>query len=128
MIDDAIYTLLTTDPTVSGIVGDKVFPNFVPIDTPLPAISYRRLAVTDRAIYHNGIRPGAKSRYQFMCITLKPIDSKTLSEGVRTLFNGFSGTVGSDLIYVASIVNEVDLSDKDLGFTVAIDVLFTHKE
>lgn len=46
-IGKAIYSILSSNVTVSGYVGTKIFPVIIPAETQLPTIIYERSAVSD---------------------------------------------------------------------------------
>jgi hypothetical protein len=42
MVNKAVYYILKNDPTLSGLVGSKVYPNVVPEETKAPAVVFSR--------------------------------------------------------------------------------------
>lgn len=128
MIDDAIYSLLSGESTITDIVSTRIYPSFAPIDSTIPLVVYRKVSTTGRSVPHSGAAGIARSQYQFSCVATTAIQSKQLADAIRGLLHGYSGTIDEDRIFVAQAVNEIDLSDEELGFAVALDVLFTHAE
>ena len=45
-ISKHIYTVLTADPTVSGLIGDRIYPLGTKVETALPFVVYERNTVT----------------------------------------------------------------------------------
>lgn len=128
MIDEAIRSILENTTALTNIVGTRIYNTRPPQDAARPLLVFSRVSVTDRALYHKGHRAAARTRVQFSCLADSALQAKRISAAVRGALHGYSGTVGGDRIFIAQAVSEVDLVSEDLGFMVALDIVFTHAE
>jgi len=129
MIDEALYSLLTGDSGVSSYVGNRVYPGHLPQSETLPAIAFFRVDGSGRTVSHSGASSVAGGIFQISCLALTSLEAKHVAEAVRRKMHGFSGTVGSEKIYLARLINEVDLFDPDLPeYHVALDFELTYEE
>jgi hypothetical protein len=115
-IEQVLYKLLTDDSTVSGLVGTRIYPQFVPQGASMPAITYQQISGI-RDFTHSGPVDLASLRFQVNCWSLNYTQARALADAVRTALNGVSGKKvtgqNSDKhhIYVIILAGEVDLTD-----------------
>lgn len=47
MIEDAIYSILSADPAVAGVVGTRIFPVMMPEQVGYPALSFQTISADE---------------------------------------------------------------------------------
>lgn len=109
-IESALYAILAADVTVAGLVGTRIFPNVVPQDQSLPAISYQRIA-TSRVWSLEGPSGLAQPTFQVNCLAATYDALRTLSAAVRAALDGYSGTASSVAVSVIRLIDEGDLPE-----------------
>lgn len=85
-VEEAVRTILLADPTVSGIVGTRIFPIQLPLICEFPAISYLKPS-------NPFSRISGRPRVQIDCWTEDYLECLTLAKAVETALDGYSGTV-----------------------------------
>ncbi len=115
-IREAIYSLLTTDPTIANLAGDRVHPGGLPQDPDYPCVSYVVAGRDDvRHLQGNGktteirIRVSAWSRLE--------IEAARVAEAIRSRLVDYRGLVGAVKILGCSLIDEVDLPEKPTSGT-----------
>lgn len=82
----AVYSDLSRDPTVSGLVGTRIYPRMIPQDADLPAIAY--LIPSDpREHTHDGGRT-KRTRIQIICLGSTYAQAKSVAAAVEARFDG----------------------------------------
>jgi len=97
MIGDVIFSLLSNDATVSGLVGTKIFPYVAFENNVYPYIVYEQVGLepTDTK---DGVSELDVVIYDIEIYTKNPADLTTLSNAVRDALDRYSGTVNTKLI------------------------------
>lgn len=103
----AIVTILLGDATVTGLVGDRIYPVYVPQNTPMPAITIQRISAP-RVHTFDGPSGMVKSRYQFNSWGTTYGSVEQVVEALRLAIDGFVGTVGGRVIQGISSDDEGD--------------------
>lgn len=119
MIQEALYTHLSTDPVVAGLAGARIYPLMIPQHvyneaTRLPCLVYQRLGV-DR-------RPTFCSSEGLIATTVR-IDSYARSLGaaaqlgaaVRESLIDYTGAMGAVTVKKVLMETELDLLDVEPG-------------
>lgn len=128
VIEEALYTRLTSVSTVSDLVGTRVYPLHLPQNPTYPAVTYSRVS-TRRGMTHDGPGDMAWPRFQFDCYGLSYSVAKAVANAVRVTLNGFSDLVDGVDICAIFFLNEVDDFNDDVEvFRVAVDFRVIHKE
>jgi hypothetical protein len=128
MIDDGLATKLLATTSITNLVSTRIYPVRAEQDTPAPLLVFSKVSASDRRIHHTGKTPAARSVFRFSCVGRTALEAKTLGDAVRAVFHGFKGSMGSDSVILARVLNEVDIDDRDLGIASLIDIEFFHKE
>lgn len=128
MIDDGLATKLLATTSITNIVSTRIYPMRAEQTASLPLLVFSKVSASDRRIHHTGKTPAAKSVFQFSCVGRTALEAKTLGDAVRATFHGFKGSMGTDSVILARVLNEVDIDDRDLGIASLIDIEFFHKE
>ena len=106
-IEEAVYTILSGNGTVAGLVSTRIYPLAAPQDVALPAIAYQR--ISDRAWNaHDGSVELARCRVQITCMDDDYAGAKALAAAVKAALNGYNGTASTVRIYGALLDNELD--------------------
>lgn len=97
MIGDVIFSLLSNDATVSGLVGLKIYPYIGKDNIVYPYIIYDQTSLqpTDTK---DGVSELDVVSYDIEIYTKNPADLTTLSNAVRDALDRYSGTVNAKLI------------------------------
>lgn len=102
MIETGIYKLLLADPTVSALVGKRVFYQAMPENTKLPAIVFW-IVTSDSEFTLDGPDSLTARRYQFDAYASEAFAARALIEAVRDAIEGIhtlpDGTVVQSAIH-----------------------------
>lgn len=129
MIEKALFQKLSTTAAITAIVGNRIYPVFLPEKTPVPAIVFLRVSTEGAAISHTKSSGKLTSSFEVGCYGKDIQVAKNLAKLVRNALSGFSGTVAGLVIHRAEVQNEFDDYDFDTGlFTVPVEVALTHDE
>jgi hypothetical protein len=112
MIEDGLETYLKAQPTVSAIVGTRVYPIRKPkVKSKLnPYIVYRR-EDTDRVFSLTGFSGLTEATIQIGCWADTYGAAKRLADAVRLVVDGYAGLMGAYTVQMAKIDHENDTSD-----------------
>lgn len=80
-ISTAIFSRLSGDATVSGLVGTRIYPQTLPQEPTYPAITYDR--VSTRAIQCRGNGSYKASRWQFDCYAITYLGAEALGQAIE---------------------------------------------
>lgn len=113
-IEEAIFYILRWDPTVSGLISSRIYPEIIPQNTLLPAVYYTQiagprqhtLAATDDMV---------PSRWQLTVVADTYTELRGISDALRGVLDSYSGTVGTVVIQCSHMINENDLMDVQPG-------------
>lgn len=106
-IEAALYSKLTGDATLSGLMSSRWYPLWLPQDPTLPAGVYRRVT-TSQDMAHDGAIDIEWLRMQLDIYAESFADVREVANAVRDCINGFSGTVDSTKVWSVIFDNEVD--------------------
>jgi len=127
-IEQALYSILSNDGTVSGLVSTRIYPLLIPQDSALPAVQYQRIS-TQRVNPHAAASTLARARFQVTSIAANYDTVCSVADAIRGALDGYMGTAASVRIDGAMMENELD----EYGLTNDIyiirqDVIFWHGE
>lgn len=107
-IEKAIVSILSNASAVTGIVGSRIFPLFVPQPAKdnLPAITYQQIS-GPRDHVMSGPTGLVNARFQINCWSKTYKGLREFANAVRTTLDGYSGTVLGTVIQ-----NNVKLLDE----------------
>lgn len=111
MIEEVLHTRLSGFAGLATLVGDRVYPNIMPQNVTLPAVSFRR--VTSRRERAMVADPGiVRGRFQFDAWASTYDAARDVREQIRLALERWDTTVDTavDTIFVES---EVDLYEDD---------------
>jgi len=107
MIEKALFTHITTDSTITALMGTRLFPNKIPQGQPLPAAEYKQEA-GKREHMMSGPAGMVDSQYTITCYGSTYAAAKELAEAVRKRLDGFRGVVEGITIDVMMLIDELD--------------------
>ena len=127
MIDNVIYTLLSTDTDVSALVGDRINPNFAPGEPEVyPYITFK-LEEREPTDTKDGKSCLDLLLYEIEIWTKKPADSKDLGIKVQNVLDRFTGTVDGDEIQSSKMMgNETGYTDTNRVYLTVQMYVFRH--
>lgn len=114
MIEQTVYTVLTTNPAVQAIVGTKVYPLVIPEEADVPAVVYQKVGtlVVNSLDGFSGLE---SIRLQFSCYAKTLFQAKQLAQSVSAALNGSA---------VLKCVRTMEMDDQDAetkSFRVIVD-------
>lgn len=113
-LEAAIYSVLSSDATITGLVGGARAPRISPIHRSqgksVPAIVYQQISSNDEVTCDGHIGPRT-DRVQIVSWDDDPAGARTLAEAVRSALVAASGSHGSVTIRYCSFEDEGDAYD-----------------
>lgn len=122
MIEEALYTHLTTHAGLTALVGDRVYPLALPGGVTLPAVTYQRIS-GPRERSHDGRRL-AHPRYQVTVWAETYLAARAVAEQVRLALDGFVGQLGGTVQATALLEDDRELRDPQTTW-VQVPIDFT---
>lgn len=124
-LESHIFTLLTTAPAVTAIVGARVFPKVLPPKTRLPALTFERVSGNYDADLE-GVTGTANPRIQVSCWAMGYEQAKDLAKAVRTAMNAATDAANG---FTALTLSDGDLyEDAQHYHCVWVDFSTWHEE
>ena len=107
IFDEALKTLITSDPGFVQLAESRLYPLIIPQDATLPAVAFQEIGA-DPLHAHDGPNDLMVTRIQFTLDAKSSREVKTLAKVLRGILDGYKGTVGG--IQITSILweNEID--------------------
>lgn len=110
MIERAVYSLLSSNPEVTGFVADGVFPLIAPQGTRLPYVTYQRVA-TETMHTFDGADGLVMAQVEVNAIASTYKEAKDLSQAAHEALQDFNGVEGMD--FIEDITRESQREDHD---------------
>jgi len=115
ILEEGIAAFLIADATIGALVGDRIYPLFIPQGATLPCITYQRIS-TPRIVTHDS--SGATGdlthpRFQFDAWATTQKEAKQIADGLRTVLHGKRGAMGGVTIRSALAENEAPEFDQE---------------
>ena len=118
-IEDAIYSLLSSDGPLSALVGTRIDPLLVPQGVAMPAVSYEQLP-SRRDDTLGGPTGLVQSQWEFTCWSDLYSQARAVADALRQAVAGFSGTVVGVVIQaIMAPSDEHDVPANPAGKNVA---------
>ena len=119
---------LLSQPTVSALIGDRLYPARLPQGVTLPAVTYQWIARVASVTYE-GAADLARGRIQIDCWATSYAAMVSLAKAIRAALSGYRGAMGATPITNARVVNEVDLPDPEPAlWRRMVEVVLWHRE
>lgn len=114
MIAPGLFTLLTSDVTISGLIGTRMYPVRAPQNKPFPLVTYT--PITGTRFHHSEGGAGLSGpRIQIDCWGESYADAKNTADAIRKVLDGYSGAAGDETIQGAFFDSERDSFEPDAG-------------
>ena len=107
-LETGLYSALSADATVSGLVGARIYPEIMPFDVTYPAISYQRIS-TARYQTLESVDDFTQVRIQVDCWDSTYSGVKALANAVKNAIDGVR-TLGSQAVHHCFMDSMNDLS------------------
>ena len=124
--DAAMYTILKSDSTVTGLVGYRIYPSeAVPKSAPLPYITYERTG--DRPVQlMGGVADLYTTYYDVDIFSKSKLELNSIENAIIGALRDYSGTVASTVVqwifiedsYYVGFDEEVETYNHAIEFTV----------
>lgn len=115
--EKVIYALLKADPALAALVGDRIYPGFVPMGKPLPALAYNQVSRVESSKL--GLRGGTvvvRSRIEVTAQAKTYPSKKAVLDAVRAACKNRQGLIaGVEVDSVLVDTTGPDLRDDDAG-------------
>lgn len=132
-LQESLVAYLRANATVATLVADRLCPAIIPMDWPLPALAYQRIA-SDEDLTHNGLRTWGRTRIQFTAQAKSYAEATAVINAVKDALRGFRGqmSAGGVEVHGAFCENDVDSfgseGDELDRATVRVDIVFVHRQ
>ena len=118
-IENAIYSMLSSDGPLSALVGTRIDPLLVPQGVAMPAVSYKQLP-SSRDDTLGGPTGLVRSQWEFTCWSDLYSEARAVADALRQAISGFDGTVSGVVIQaVQAPSDEHDVPANPAGKDVA---------
>jgi hypothetical protein len=94
-LEDGLVARLLSDASIAGYVSARIWPDTMPPNAVLPAVTYQRIATTRPAYAHNGPSGYVVARLQIDCWALDRNGANDVGDAVRKNLDGYRGWVGN---------------------------------
>lgn len=116
-VECALYDILVNYPAVNMLVDTGIYPNIVPQDASMPAITYQQISGPRHHDLNNTIGM-VNARYQFTCWAETYAEAKEVAAAVRLALDNYSGTSLETVIDIIHLDNEGDMPEMMAGADV----------
>ena len=109
VLEEGIAAFLIADGAIGAVVGDRIYPMFIPQGATLPCLTYQRIS-TPRIVTHDSSGATgdlASPRFQFDAWAETQKEAKAISDVLRGVLHGKTGAMGGVTIRAALAENEV---------------------
>lgn len=114
-VEQALYSRLTAHAGTSAIIGKKVYPNLLPQDVTLDAITYQRISAT-RTPAMGADSDAAYARFQVSSWSSTYSGAKALAAQVQDALQRWSGTAGGTTVLEVFLLNELDIYEDETKY------------
>jgi hypothetical protein len=126
-VETELFTRLTTYPGLNALVGTRVYPNKLPQDPTLPALSYRRVSAVRPSAMGSDIGL-ARARFQVDVWAATYASARAVAEQLRQALQRWRTTTGT-IVQDSFVLNETDLyEDTTEIHHVAMDFEINYEE
>lgn len=105
MIETDLFTLLTGNPAIKALIGNRIFPLLLPDDCAKPAVSYQLIS-TVRDYDLDGPTGMQTVRIQFDCWGSRYAEARAVSAAIAALLDGFAGELATCEVLLATADGE----------------------
>lgn len=133
-IEAAFYSYLSTNSTVTALVGTRIYEGIVPQKETRAAIVYQIISETRDAYSLQGANGQVETRLQVKCYAASNVATRTLADTVRMAVDGYKGFWSGTEIQSVFIDSSEPADEYSPGNEAArvwgwrYDLLITHVE
>jgi hypothetical protein len=92
MIEAGIHALITSDPTLNGLIADRLYPVRIPSGVTYPCASYQVVSASPESVSLDSAATRMK-RIQFDCWATTYGECKQIEAALASLLDGYQGTL-----------------------------------
>lgn len=116
MIEEGLYSYLSSQGGIVSLVGTRIFPGMVPIGEYPPAITYQNVS-ENRQDKYCGVGNTVRSDFIINSFDKSALKSRQIADAVKAALKDFSGMMGSEKVIAVFLATQVrDLADPEPGF------------
>jgi hypothetical protein len=106
-IREALTAALMTDPTLASLIGDRIYPLYVPQTAVKPALAWQLVSLSrkdNRAL--DSTNRINRARFALSGVSKDPGDTTAVAEAMRQILDGFTGLLGTwpDVVTVVETI------------------------
>ena len=121
------FDFLTSDPGVSALIVDRLYPVFEPVDSGYPSIAYQFIGGSSGILAHDGATNIRNDRVQYTITAESYSAAKSVSAAVRAALRGYRGIMGGSFVYFCDVTADIDGYDSINNLkTIRIDAIFQY--
>lgn len=114
MLVEGLFSVLTSDSAITGIVGDRVYPLLMPQSGTIPAIVYSQIGRREDVSLCSADGK-IRATIQIDSYSKQYRTSKMLADAVRSVLVDFTGAMGDARVATVILDQELDLDDPEPG-------------
>lgn len=126
-IETELRSFVIADATVTGLIGDRMYPVRAPQAPVKPYITYQRVS-GQRLHDLDGALGWARPRFQLDCWATTYLGALTLAGAVRSRLNGFHGTLTTLRVAILLENSRDDYEEEPDLYRVIQDYIINHAE
>jgi len=128
MIEEGLYSYLTSQSTITDIVGDRVYPTKLPQTPELPCVVFTTLGSYPIA-RQDGKAVLDRTQFQIDCYANTSLDAKLLSKAIRDVLERYVGPMGTHTVRDTQLletgVDDFDDVPNDFRVTSGFEIWHT---
>jgi len=109
-IESALCALLKGSVNITGIVGTRIYPIYIPRGKSVPALTYQQISGV-RSHTNSGADNMVPAVFQINCWTKTYAECRELANTVRNAVDDYSGTISSVVIQGIHLQDEDDIPE-----------------
>lgn len=124
MIGKVIYSKLSTEPTVTAIVGQKIYPDITPQDVQYPFCVYT-IVDSNPVNFKDGQSNLEEIQFQIDCYTQSYDTTQELANNIRNCLDRFTGIVNNiDVQTITYMSSDSNVYNPNLNvYWVSVDFM-----
>ena len=102
-IEEGLWAHLAAQAGITALVGQRVYPNFIPQDAALPAMAYQRMSGGERVFNHSSASGLSRAVFRLTLRGMTYEAAHDLAAAVRASTDNFRGTMGTVAVDIARL-------------------------
>jgi len=106
-IEEAVYSALTGNATLTGLISTRIYPLVLPQEVALPAVTFFRVS----NLHNHGMGGDIdlmETRLQVSILADSVLRMRTVTDAVRGVLSRWKGTYGGVIVQDSLLDNEMD--------------------